>query len=341
MNLHGYGNALLSGTWITIQVMMVSLLIGMLLGLTGAFLKLSGSRLLAGVTDFFTTIVRGVPELILILFAYYGFGYLLSSILAAAGFQVAIRINPFAASVGALGAVFGAYATDIFRVSILAIPKGQLEAAKSVGMAGPKIFFRIMLPQVWRYALPGLGNLFLVLQKDTALVSVIGLHELMRSAAAAVAPYAKAFFVLPDRRIHLPADYQRDHRLAPDDGAMGESGRGKELSMDIHVIIAYPPGYRPGTSRHAGADRGDHSCRFCPGRPAGADAQRPKRLAAAARPRLYLFLPGNPSAGAVVHRLLRPGPVPGRARQHSLVHAPGALLVLGYRLYAEYHLLCG
>jgi polar amino acid transport system permease protein len=97
-----------------------------------------------------------------------------------------IELSPYAAGITALGLSFGAYATEVFRGAILAIPKGQIEAAHAFGMGRFLTFRRIVLPQVWRIALPGLGNLFLVLLKDTSLISVIGLDELMRAAAIAV-----------------------------------------------------------------------------------------------------------------------------------------------------------
>ncbi|MCG8564311.1 MAG: ABC transporter permease subunit, partial [Desulfobacterales bacterium] len=109
------------------------------------------------------------------------------------GYDLYVEINHLAAAVFTLGAVYGAYATDVFRVSILAVAQGELEAARAIGMGPFKVFYRILFPQIWRYALPGLGNLFMILQKDTALVSVIGLNELMRNAAAAVASTRKPF----------------------------------------------------------------------------------------------------------------------------------------------------
>jgi len=103
-----------------------------------------------------------------------------------------------------LGTAYGAYATDVFRVSIQSIPKGQIEAARAVGMPGPLIFRRIILPQIWLVALPALGNLFLVSQKDSALVSVIGLQEIMRASSFAVRYTKKPFtFYLAAAFIYL------------------------------------------------------------------------------------------------------------------------------------------
>ncbi|WDP90005.1 MAG: ABC transporter permease subunit [Desulfobacter sp.] len=193
IDLYGYGGALAAGTAGTIKIMMMSLAVGLVSGMAGAGAKLSGVRLLAWFTDAWTIVIRGVPELILVLFVYFGGSTLISGLAGLMGYEVYVDINPLAAAVFTLGLVYGAYATDVFRVSILAVAKGELEAARAIGMGRAKVFFRILFPQIWRYALPGLGNLFMILQKDTALVSVIGMNELMRNAAQAVANTRKPF----------------------------------------------------------------------------------------------------------------------------------------------------
>jgi len=193
MDLYGYGGALAAGTVGTIKIMMMSLVVGLVSGMVGAGAKLSGVKALSLVTDAWTIIIRGVPELILVLFVYFGGSIIISQGAALMGFDIYIEINPMVAAVFTLGLVYGAYATDVFRVSILAVAKGELEAARAIGMGRAKVFFRILFPQIWRYALPGLGNLFMILQKDTALVSVIGMNELMRNASQAVANTRKPF----------------------------------------------------------------------------------------------------------------------------------------------------
>jgi putative lysine/arginine/ornithine/histidine/octopine transport system permease protein len=193
INLYGFGNTLMVGTWMTIKVTFVALLIGLLLGLLGAGAKLSRFSLLRYGADTYTTVIRGVPELILILAVYFGSSVVVNNIAGSFGYDGYINLNAFVAGVIALGLSFGAYATDVFRGAILAVPKGQIEAARSFGMSGILVFRRIMLPQVWRFALPALGNLFLILQKESALVSVIGLHEIMRSATVAVGYTKKPF----------------------------------------------------------------------------------------------------------------------------------------------------
>ena len=130
--------------------------------------------------------VRGLPELLVVLIIYFGSSALLTTAAGWVGHDGFVELGPYAAGVIALSLTFGAYATEIFRGAILAIPKGQIEAARAYGMGRTLTFRRIVLPQVWRIALPGLGNLFLVLLKDTSLISVIGLDELMRASTIAV-----------------------------------------------------------------------------------------------------------------------------------------------------------
>lgn len=192
-DLYGFGGAMALGTWGTIKIMVSALGIGLATGMFGAWAKLSGIRPFVWFTELWTLVIRGVPELILILFVYFGGSIVLGNIASFFGYDIYIEINPLFAAVATLGVVFGAYATDIFRVSILAVPKGEIEAAQAIGMKKTTVLRRILIPQIWRYALPGLGNLFMILQKDTALVSVIGLNELMRNTSQAVAFTKKPF----------------------------------------------------------------------------------------------------------------------------------------------------
>ncbi len=183
MDLQGFGWQLGVGLQMTLQVAVVSVMVGLVLGMIGATAKLSASVVARKIADGYTTFVRGVPELILLLILFFGGTMLVQRLAEALGSEDYIEIDAFTAGVLTLGFVFGAYATEVFRGAIQAVPKGQIEAARAVGMNRVLVFRRIMLPQVWRFALPGLGNLWLVLLKDTALISVIGLDELMRKAA--------------------------------------------------------------------------------------------------------------------------------------------------------------
>jgi His/Glu/Gln/Arg/opine family amino acid ABC transporter permease subunit len=176
-DIKGYGWLLWEGVQLTVLVGVFSMAIAILLGLVGAWGKLSSSRITRAAAGAYTTIIRGVPELVMILLVYYGVPTLIQDI-----FDVNIDFNPFAAGIATIGFIYGAFSTEVFRGSYLAVSNGQIEAAKAAGMNRILLFRRILLPQMWRFALPGLGNVWMVLIKATALVSVIQLPELMRNA---------------------------------------------------------------------------------------------------------------------------------------------------------------
>ena len=185
LDLYGFGPALLAGTLMTIQLALCALALGLVLGLLGALAKTSPNKFLQWLGGTYSTIVRGVPELLWVLLIYFGTVNLMRE-LGTLFNNPELELNAFAAGVIALGLCFGAYATEVFRGAILAIPRGHREAGQALGLSKGRIFWRIILPQMWRIALPGLGNLFMILMKDTALVSVIGLEEIMRRSQIAV-----------------------------------------------------------------------------------------------------------------------------------------------------------
>ncbi len=193
IDLQGFEAQLLIGLWITLKVAAGGLFFGLIIGLLGASAKLSHHRFLNWLAATYTTVIRGLPELLVVLVIYFGTAATLTEMASWFGHQEYVELSPFAAGVIALSIAFGAYATEIFRGAIQAIPKGQLEAAVACGMAPTQIFFRITLPQAWRVAIPGLGNLFQVLLKDTALISVIGLEELLRKGQIAIANTREPF----------------------------------------------------------------------------------------------------------------------------------------------------
>ncbi|MEO9654491.1 ABC transporter permease [Marinomonas sp.] len=193
IDLHGFGDQLLLGAVVTLELALSSLVLGLFLGLLGASAKLSSVRVLQWIANGYTTIIRGVPELLTVLIIYFGATSVLMAIASLFGYDEYIEVGAFAAGVTALGLTFGAYATEVFRGALQSIPKGQHEAATVLGMSSMRKFRRIILPQVWRIALPGLGNLFLVLLKDTALVSVVGLEDIMRKANVAVSSTKEPF----------------------------------------------------------------------------------------------------------------------------------------------------
>ncbi|MBO3278235.1 ABC transporter permease [Pseudomonas schmalbachii] len=183
-DLHGFGDQLIAGTWMTLKLSLAAVCMGLLLGLLGAVAKTSKSGFLQFLGGAYTTIVRGVPETLWVLMIYFGTVTSLNALGDLFG-KPELALSPFAAGTTALGLCFGAYATEVFRGALLAIPKGHREAGQALGLSAPRIFWRIVLPQVWRVALPGLGNLYLILLKDTALVSLITLEEIMRKAQVA------------------------------------------------------------------------------------------------------------------------------------------------------------
>lgn len=175
--LHGYGGQLALGLGVTLGVAGASLVLGTLLGLLGAAAKLSPRPWLRWPATLIANLIRGVPDFLILLICYFMVPELLSRLL-----HREIAPGPFVTGVLALSVVFGAYASEAFRGAFLAVPKGQLEAAFALGLRPAQAFFRIRLPQAWRFALPSLNNQWQSLLKDTSLVSVIGLEELMRKA---------------------------------------------------------------------------------------------------------------------------------------------------------------
>lgn len=185
IDLYGFGPALAAGTLMTVQLALSALCLGLVLGLLGALAKTSPYKPLQWLGGFYSTLVRGVPELLWVLLIYFGTVSMMGKLGELLGIP-GLELSAFTAGVIALGLCFGAYATEVFRGAILAIPKGHREAGLALGLSRWRIFTRLILPQMWRIALPGLGNLFMILMKDTALVSVIGLEEIMRHSQVAV-----------------------------------------------------------------------------------------------------------------------------------------------------------
>jgi arginine/ornithine transport system permease protein len=193
LSLHGYGPSIIEGTVLTLEVSLASLFIAMLLGICGALAKLSGARSLRLIAQMYTTIIRGIPDLVLMLLIFFGGQVFINQLGPLVGYDDYIDINPFIAGVSTIGFIFGAYMTETFRGAILAVNKGQLEAGTAYGMSSFMVFRRITLPQMVRHALPGFGNNWLVLVKTTALVSIIGLDDMVRKAGLAAGATRKPF----------------------------------------------------------------------------------------------------------------------------------------------------
>ena len=183
-DLHGYFPMILDGMLLTVEVALLSLLIDVILGLLGALAKLSNSKIARTLATVYTTIIRGIPDLVLMTLVFFGGQILLNNIGDSLGWEY-IDISPFIAGTLTIGFIFGAYMTETFRGGILAVSRGEIEAALAFGMSKRKVFIRITLPLMVRHALPGFGNNWMVLAKTTALVSVIGLHDMVYNAGVA------------------------------------------------------------------------------------------------------------------------------------------------------------
>ncbi|TAL99786.1 MAG: histidine ABC transporter permease HisQ [Paraburkholderia sp.] len=181
MTLYGFGPLLFAGTLQTIELSLLSLGMAVLLGLAGAAAKLSFNRPLAACATAYTTLIRSVPDLVLMLLLFYSIQIGLNDATEALN-MAQIDIDPFVAGVITLGFIYGAYFTETFRGAFLAVPRGQLEAGYAFGMSGTRVFTRILFPQMMRFALPGIGNNWQVIVKATALVSIIGLADVVKAA---------------------------------------------------------------------------------------------------------------------------------------------------------------
>ncbi|MDR5813000.1 MULTISPECIES: histidine ABC transporter permease HisQ [unclassified Caballeronia] len=203
MVLHGFGPLLWAGAKETLALALLSLTVAVLLGLVGAAAKLSRHAPLRGIATAYTTLIRAVPDLVLMLLLFYGIQIALNHLTDALGWDQ-LDIDPFTAGVITLGFIYGAYFAETFRGAFLAVPRGQLEAGSAYGMNGLRVFCRILFPQMMRFALPGIGNNWQVLVKATALVSIIGLADIVKAAQdAGKSTFHMFFFILVAALIYL------------------------------------------------------------------------------------------------------------------------------------------
>ncbi|WP_207462728.1 ABC transporter permease [Azospirillum sp. SYSU D00513] len=179
---NGWGMQLLLGTAMTVAVAVSAFALGIVFGALGAAAKLSGSAILRVLAELYTTVVRGVPELLVIYLLFFGGNGMVMAVARLFGYDGFIELNAFAVGVAAVGLISGAYSTEVIRGAVRSVPHGQIEAARACGMGRALILRRILVPQTMRFALPGLGNVWQLTLKDTALVSVTALSELMRVA---------------------------------------------------------------------------------------------------------------------------------------------------------------
>lgn len=181
----GWGDDIASGVLVTVALALATLPFGLVLGFFVALMKQSEEPSMRLAGNIYTTIFRGLPELLTLFLIFYGAQLGLQKITALLGGETAIEINAFAAGMVALGIMFSSYASEVFLGAFQVIPKGQYEGAYSVGLSYPCAMRLVVVPQLIRIALPGLGNLWLILLKDTALVSVIGLADILRQTGIA------------------------------------------------------------------------------------------------------------------------------------------------------------
>jgi polar amino acid transport system permease protein len=188
----GWGDELLRGAALSASIAACAYVVGLALGLLGAIAKISGPRGVVALANLYTTVIRSLPDILVIFLIYYSASDAIRSLVALSGLSRDFEVNGFVAATLALGVVMGGYTTEVIRGAILAIPKGQGEAAHALGLSAPQTFGLITLPQALPLALPGLGNLWLVVLKESSLVSLIGFTELVlagRMAAGATRHY--------------------------------------------------------------------------------------------------------------------------------------------------------
>jgi histidine transport system permease protein len=185
-DLAGYGPQILTGTITTVELSLLSLVVSFIIGLLGASAKLSKNRALNIVATIYTTLIRGIPDLVLMLLIYYSLQIWINDLTdylnnLQNNIDFELQLDPFTSGIITIGFIYGAYFTETFRGAFMAVPRGQLEAARSIGMNPLLVFRRILFPQMMRYALPGLGNNWQVILKATALVSIIGLSDVIEA----------------------------------------------------------------------------------------------------------------------------------------------------------------
>ena len=181
----GWGDELFYATLMTVAVSITAMLIGFLFAAVFTPLKLSKYKSLNLIGNFYTTVIRGVPELLVIYLFFFGGSSAIMYVASIFGYFEYIEINAFTTGSLAIGIISGAYSTEVFRGAIQSIDKGQFEAAKVLGVSKFGQFYKIIMPQMLRLAIPNLSNVWQITLKDTSLISVTGLVEIMRQSYVA------------------------------------------------------------------------------------------------------------------------------------------------------------
>ena len=178
----GWGDELFIATLMTIAVSVTAMIIGFSFAAIFTPLKLSKFKFLNWIANIYTTLIRGVPELLVIYLFFFGGSGAIMFVASMFGYNEYIEINAFVTGSFAIGIISGAYSTEVFRGAVQSIDKGQFEAAKVLGLSKFKQFYKIILPQMLRLAIPNLSNVWQITLKDTSLISVTGLVEIMRQS---------------------------------------------------------------------------------------------------------------------------------------------------------------
>ena len=184
----GYGDELLAGVFITIRLALLSFLLALILGVVLGFVALAKNRLLQAFWRTYASVFMGVPSILIVFFLYFNAPSLLKS-----AFNLRVDVTPFVAGVSALAIVYAAYIGEAVRGAVLNIPRGQWDAAHALGLKNLSMWWLVILPQIWRIALPGGTTIWMTTLKDTALVSLVGLTDLVRMADIAAAATQEPF----------------------------------------------------------------------------------------------------------------------------------------------------
>ena len=195
VDLGGYGHLLLQGTWMTVKLSLLSFFLAMVIGIFTALIKSSKNVFLSFLATCYTTLIRGVPDLVLMLLIFYGVQNWIGQLTNIFGWEF-IYIDPFSAGVITLAFIYGAYFSETFRGALQTIPKGQKEAALAFGLSESQSFRYVIFPQMMRFSIPGLSNVWQVIIKATALISIIGLNDLINAAVEAGKSTNKVFLFL-------------------------------------------------------------------------------------------------------------------------------------------------
>jgi len=178
----GWGDELFYATLMTIAVSIAAMLIGFLFAIIFTPLKLSNNKILNFISNLYTTVIRGVPELLVIYLFFFGGSGAIMYVASIFGYFEYIEINAFITGALAIGIISGAYSTEVFRGAIQSVDQGQFEACKVLGFKKHIYFLKVIMPQMLRLAIPNLSNVWQITLKDTSLISVTGLVEIMRQS---------------------------------------------------------------------------------------------------------------------------------------------------------------